>query len=73
MAASIGVIDVRILIFELVLLSYFISDFDRFFFGRLHDLIRACMSDSHAVKVAVSFKLNLYQLDKSFTDIRVIG
>ena len=31
------------------------------------------MSDSHAVKVAVPFKLNLYQLDKSFTDIRVIG
>ena len=38
-----------------IALSYFISDFDSVC-GRLHGLIRACMSDSHAYKVAVPFK-----------------
>ena len=51
MAASIGLISVRILIFKL---SYFICDFNQVY-GRLHGLIRACMSDSHAYKVAVCF------------------
>ena len=54
MAASIGLIDVRILIFKLLLHSYFISDFDQVC-GRLHGLIRVCMSDSHAYEVAVPF------------------
>ena len=48
-----GLIDVIILLF--IALSYFISDFDRVC-GRLHGLIRACLSDSHACKVAVPFK-----------------
>ena len=55
MAASIGSIDVRISIFKLLKLSYFISDIDQVC-GRLLGLIRACMSDSHAYKVAVPFK-----------------
>ena len=55
MAASIGFMDVRILIFELLSLSYFISDFDQVC-GRLHGLIMACISDTHAFKVAVPFK-----------------
>ena len=55
MAASIGLIDVRSLIFKLLYLSYFISDFDRVC-GGLHGLIRACMSVSYAYKVAFLFK-----------------
>ena len=55
MAASIGLINVRILIFKLLFLSNFISDFDQVC-SRLHGLIRACMSDSHAYKVTVPFK-----------------
>ena len=55
MTASIGLIDVRILIFKLLYLSYFIYDFDQVY-GRLHGLIRGCMSDSHAYKVAVPFR-----------------
>ena len=53
MAASIGLIDVRI--FNLLYFSYFISDFD-WVCGRLHGLIRPGMSDSHAFKIAVPFK-----------------
>ena len=55
MAASIGLIDVRILIFKLLKLSYFISNFDQVC-GGLHGLLRTCMSDSHAYEVAVPFK-----------------
>ena len=51
MAASIGLMGVRIFNFKL---SYFISDLNQVC-GRLHGLIRACMSDSHAYKVAVTF------------------
>ena len=50
-----GLINVRILIFKLLLFSYFMSNFDRVW-GRLHGLIRAYMSDSHLYKVAVPFK-----------------
>ena len=56
MAASIGLKEVRILIFGLVAHSYFISDFDRVC-DRLHDLIRACISDSLAFNIAVPFKV----------------
>ena len=40
--------------FDFQIALYFISVFDRVC-GRLHGLIRACMSDSHAYKVAFSF------------------
>ena len=43
MAASTGLKEVRILILRLLYLSYFISDFDQVC-GRLHGLIRACIS-----------------------------
>ena len=56
MVASMGLIDVRILIFKLLKLSYYISDFDQVC-GRLHGLIRDFMSDSHAYEVALPFKL----------------
>ena len=49
-----GLIDVRISIFKLLKLSYFISDFDQVC-GRLYGLTRACMSESHVYKVAVPF------------------
>ena len=55
MASSMGLIDVRISIFKLLKLSYFISDFDRVC-GRLYGLTRACISDSHAYKFAVPLK-----------------
>ena len=55
MVASIGLVVVRILIFKPLLLSYFISDSDQVC-GRLHGLIRACKSGSHADMVAVPFK-----------------
>ena len=56
MAASNGLIDVRILILKLLYLSYLMSDFDRGC-GKLCGLIRACLSDSHAYKVVVPFNL----------------
>ena len=57
MAASIGLINIRILIFQLLYYSYFLSDFD-WVCGRLHGLIWACMSDSLAFNVAISFNKN---------------
>ena len=66
MAASIGLIEVRILIFGLLYLSYFISNFDQVC-GILHDLIRACISDSLAYNVAVPFNqrpdIYMYKLE----------
>ena len=56
MVALVGLIDVRIMIYKLLYLSYFISDFDQVC-GILHELIRACLSGSHAYKVAVPFKV----------------
>ena len=56
MVASVGFIDVRIMICKLLYLSYFISDFDQVC-GILHELIRACMSGSNAYKFAFPFKL----------------
>ena len=47
MAASIGLIEVRILIFKLQYLSYLLSDFGHVC-DRLYDLIGACISASHA-------------------------
>ena len=44
------------------------SDFDQVC-GRLHNLIRACMPDSHAYKVAVPFRSKtvlLFQLSMSW-------
>ena len=67
MAASIGLFNVRILIFKLLYLSYFIPDFD-LACGRLHSLIRACMSDSHAYKVAVPLKLNIIFKGSTFIE-----
>ena len=45
MAASFGLIELRILIYRLLKLSYFLSNFD-WVCGRLHDILRACISDS---------------------------
>ena len=45
MVASFGLIQVRLLTFELLHLSYFISDFDPVC-CRLHGIIRAYLSDS---------------------------
>ena len=56
MAASNGLTDVKILIFKLFFLSYLMSDFDRGC-GELCGLVRTCLSDSHAYKVAVPFNL----------------
>ena len=69
MAASIGLIDVRILISDLLYFSYFISDFD-WVCGRLHGLIRACMLDSHAYKIAVPFK-TFFQINIGITNIGI--
>ena len=43
---------------SLLLLSYFISDFD-LVYGRLCGFIRTCISDSLAFSVAISFKILL--------------
>ena len=44
------------MILKLLYLSNLLSDFDQVC-GRLHDLIRACIYDSIAINVAVSFKI----------------
>ena len=54
MAASIGLLEVRNLIFRLLELSYFTSDFDRVY-SRLHSLLRACISNTLVFYVAVPF------------------
>ena len=61
MAAAIDLIEVRILIFGLLYLSYFMSDFD-LVYSRLHGFIRACISDPLAFNVAVPFELRLLGL-----------
>ena len=54
MAASIGLLEVRNLIFRLLELSYFTSDFNRVY-SRLHSLLRACISNALVFYVAVPF------------------
>ena len=63
MVASIGVIEVRILMFESIYFSYCISDFDRVC-DRLHSLIRACMADALGFNIAIPFKLRPVNLEK---------
>ena len=58
MAASIGLLDFRIMIFRLLRLSDSTSHFDRVC-GGLHLFMRACTTDALAFNVAVSFKLQL--------------
>ena len=59
MAADIGLLEVRILIFRLLYLTYFMSDFDGVC-GRINGLIRTCVSKSSAFKVAVPFNQFIY-------------
>ena len=54
MAVSIGLSEVRILVFELLHLSYFAFDFDQVC-DRLHGFIRAFVSKSLAFDVAFRF------------------
>ena len=54
MVASIGLLQVRIRIFGLLKHSYFMSDLYQFC-GRMHGLLRSCISDSHALNVVVPF------------------
>ena len=54
MAASIGLSEVRFLVFELLYLSYFASDFDQVC-DRLHGFISAFVSDSLSFDVAFRF------------------
>ena len=57
MEASIGLLEVRILLFRLLKVSYLSSDFD-LVCGSLHRWIMACKSDSLAVNVVVPFIIN---------------
>ena len=50
-------------------MSYFISDFDRVC-GRLHGLIRACISESFVFNVAVPFKAALSQRQHSVMSLQ---
>ena len=71
MAASIGLLEVRILIFRLLLLSYFTSDFDQVC-GRLYGLILGLAFQSHLLpfKETRSVTMNIV-LFKSFVRIEL--
>ena len=58
MAVSNGLLEVRSLLIGLLLLSYFTSNFD-WVCGKLHGLIRACISRSLVIYVAVPFKIEM--------------
>ena len=55
--------------FDFQIALTFLSDFDQVY-GRLHGLIRACMSDSHTSKVAVPFKVAASSKQLTKSDMR---